>query len=1220
MNSSNISRIFFLAALVIAAVLTACPPADSSGVYSGTKSKGNSIPGPRFKNLGINVDEKKIIVSFNTKISGTPDASKITVKNGDTILKLTTGYTLTIEKGSLVIKLLKIAPKTGDKYTVELQAGAVKDANGKTNSANTTSKDKTLTVGIIPAIKKGSLAFRANSNKVLTLAFNTNMKIVDNSKIKVEVKAEGDKIFSNTPVGSFRMNTGNFLELTLVTPAIHNNVYRVKVGLKALRSTASNLSNTTELSSSEFTYSTRPILNTANPPYILNNTLVATFNLPIALKDWTKVKVYKNPAENSDGEEINLKQGDIAVNSTSKNLLEITLPTVAENEIYHLKLDAGAVREEGETANENETIEPKDRDITIDPAPTLAPDKAPYLSGEKIIVPFDGPIRILEPNKIKYQLDGTTITPITTPTVENNNQLEITLDETPAAGQLYRIELDAGALGGGKNTVSMGAIQPDDKDITVWDITAVKPVFTSNTEFSATFPTNMEIIDASKIQVEVRAASEVTFASTPVSSSRVDTTKRNLLELTLSTAAADDNVYRVKVGAGTLRATANQSINTTELTSSETIYFTGPILDRDNPPYILNNKLVANFNLPITLKEWGNVKVYKNPAGNSDGEEISLTEPSIAVNSNNLLEITLPDAVATSEVYRLRLEAGAVNEEGMKAHKNKAISPKDLDIIIKAAPTLDPDVAPWLSGQKIIVTFDGPIRILNPDEIKYRFEASSGAGFIVAIKPDNEPKVISDNQLEIPLNALPTGGQVYRIDLEAGALGGGKNQPSTGAIRPEDKDITVIEPTLTNVKPVIASKTQLIVTFPVAVAIVGDGSGINVHKKDEGDSFTTLTAEQRTIAVDDTDSKKINITLTDSKETTLYEVWKVVFPQNTVQTETRNISNSRLLTTDESDNTRLTDLYSWKEVLTSGESKWKARSDHTSVVFKDKIWVMGGDDGRKFLNDVWSSPDGKTWTESTPPKNAKKETARPDANWWMARYSHTSVVFKDKIWVMGGYEGRKFLNDVWSSPDGSIWTESTPPKNAEKETARPDANWWTARFKHSSVMFNKKIWIMGGWSTEISSDIWSSTDGSIWVEENPRANVGGGSIYKHASAVFDNKIWMIGGNYMIGDNGKSVWSSNNGRDWNKYADLPNSVSESRALEYNSRLWSIGGGGTTKSFWSSSNPATSWTVENTLPSYITRTQAVIFKKRIWLLGGRYGGTKTNKVWEMGPGPS
>ena len=89
-------------------------------------------------------------------------------------------------------------------------------------------------------------------------------------------------------------------------------------------------------------------------------------------------------------------------------------------------------------------------------------------------------------------------------------------------------------------------------------------------------------------------------------------------------------------------------------------------------------------------------------------------------------------------------------------------------------------------------------------------------------------------------------------------------------------------PTLTNVQPAFDSTTQLSVTFPLNVTIAGDGSGINVQKKDEEDSFTTLTAEQRTIEIDGMDTKKINITLTDRDETTLYKVWKVVFPKNTV--------------------------------------------------------------------------------------------------------------------------------------------------------------------------------------------------------------------------------------------------------------------------------------------------------------------------------------------------
>ena len=152
---------------------------------------------------------------------------------------------------------------------------------------------ETLTTGgtIVPSITKDSLTFRANSNRVLTLSFNTNVEIVDDSKISVEVKAASGLPFANTPVSSSRVNTKTLLELTLVTPAIDYNIYRIRVGTGAIRTTASKLANTAELTSSETTYSTSPILDRANRPYILNSKLVATFNLSIALKDREKVKV-----------------------------------------------------------------------------------------------------------------------------------------------------------------------------------------------------------------------------------------------------------------------------------------------------------------------------------------------------------------------------------------------------------------------------------------------------------------------------------------------------------------------------------------------------------------------------------------------------------------------------------------------------------------------------------------------------------------------------------------------------------------------------------------------------------------------------------------------------------------------------------------------------------------------------------------------------------------
>ena len=900
------NRYIVLATFVIVAILTACPAADKGGAGSGGGS--DPVSGPTFQSLSIDVTEKKIIVFFNTDISGTPDASKISLKKGSTTLTPTTDYTLAIEQGKLVITL-KVAPKENDKYTVELQGGAVKDAKGKDSTANTSSDKKTLTVGIIPDIAE-PLAFKANSDTVLTLAFNTNIEIVDKAKIKVEVQADGTGDFTAARASSM-VNAKTRLELTLSNAATHGNVYRVTVEAGAIKATESNLVNAGALSSSQTTYSTRPILRT--DPYILDNKLVAPFNISIELRDPTKVKVYKkSPTSGSDGDAVPLVSGNVTINSTSKNLLEITLPAVTAGEVYRLRLDAGAVSEEGQTTNTNEAITPED--ITIGAAPALDTETAPSLFGQKIIVTFDAPIRILDKARIKYQLNGTPTTPDTDPTVVNTNQLEIPLNDPWEDGHVYRIDLAIGALGGGKNTVSMGAIQPEDKDITVW-----LPVFT-------------------------------------------------------------------------------------------------------------------------------------------------------------------------------------------------------------------------------------------------------------------------------------------------------------------------------NVKPAFDSATQLSVTFPVDVAIVGDDSTINVQKKDDKDNTETdidessfQTVSSPTIEVDGTETKKINIILTGGEKITPYtQVWKVEFPANTVKTATSQIPNAGSLTTVESEKPKLTDLYSWEEVSAEG-SKWKARSGHTSVVFDpgdgEKIWVMGGTDGSR-LNDVWSSPDGSTWTESTPPGSAEKDTDGTDgsaANWWTARHLHTSVVFKGKIWVMGGTDGSR-LNDVWSSPDGSTWTESTPPNDVDgNPVVKNNKNWWPVRYDHTSVVFDpgdgEKIWVIGGLGKNLYNDVWSSTDGSNWAEENANSGMGGGDIYKHASAVFKKKIWAIGGQYRMGNFGKSVWSSPRGKTWTKAAEaLPSAIDYyPRAVEYKDRLWSLGGtGASIKVFLSSADPATGWTAEDTLQSAIQSTQAVVFKNRIWLLGGTYGGDITGKVWKMGPG--
>ena len=93
-------------------------------------------------------------------------------------------------------------------------------------------------------------------------------------------------------------------------------------------------------------------------------------------------------------------------------------------------------------------------------------------------------------------------------------------------------------------------------------------------------------------------------------------------------------------------------------------------------------------------------------------------------------------------------------------------------------------------------------------------------------------------------------------------------------------------------------------------------------------------------------------------------------------------------------------IIQWTQATAS--ASFSTRRGHTSVVFNNKMWVIGGYTGSSNLNDVWYSSDGATWTRATASASFSK------------RRHHTAVVFDNKMWVIGGYDnGGANLNDVW---------------------------------------------------------------------------------------------------------------------------------------------------------------------------------------------------------------
>ena len=122
-------------------------------------------------------------------------------------------------------------------------------------------------------------------------------------------------------------------------------------------------------------------------------------------------------------------------------------------------------------------------------------------------------------------------------------------------------------------------------------------------------------------------------------------------------------------------------------------------------------------------------------------------------------------------------------------------------------------------------------------------------------------------------------------------------------------------------------------------------------------------------------------------------------------------------------------------------ASWSPRMAAAVVVFKGKLWLLGGTesyyfgDKKSLKNDVWYSSNGKDW-----------KLATADAGWPPRAY-HQATVLNGKIYVFGGgnYVPEYFaLNDVWSSGDGVHWTKAC------------DAP-WHERIWFSSVGYRNRI-------------------------------------------------------------------------------------------------------------------------------------------------------------------
>ncbi len=181
------------------------------------------------------------------------------------------------------------------------------------------------------------------------------------------------------------------------------------------------------------------------------------------------------------------------------------------------------------------------------------------------------------------------------------------------------------------------------------------------------------------------------------------------------------------------------------------------------------------------------------------------------------------------------------------------------------------------------------------------------------------------------------------------------------------------------------------------------------------------------------------------------------------------------------------------------KAAWQARDSQAEWVFKDQLWIGGGwfQSFDEPPRDVWSSSDGREWKLIT--QNAP----------WLHSDLAMSITFHDKMWIMGGWHngrlpGHSASHQVWSSADGLKWDQVTQSAG------------WSPRLAAGLVEHRRRLWVLGGIENyyfgddaSLKNDVWSSEDGKEWKLENAKAAWSPRAY--HQAVVMNGKIYVFGG-------------------------------------------------------------------------------------------------------------
>lgn len=246
---------------------------------------------------------------------------------------------------------------------------------------------------------------------------------------------------------------------------------------------------------------------------------------------------------------------------------------------------------------------------------------------------------------------------------------------------------------------------------------------------------------------------------------------------------------------------------------------------------------------------------------------------------------------------------------------------------------------------------------------------------------------------------------------------------------------------------------------------------------------------------------------------------------------------------------------------------------------------------------------------------------------WSVRSSFGTITINGSVYIIGGLTDAGGLtniptSDVWSITPGTGWIQNNP--------AAP----WDARAETAVGQINNVLFIMGGAGVGpiALSDVWSSSDqGVTW--EHLTDDPPWPARYGASAISADNGIYLMGGTNQAGTYFNDIWFTTDGVTWAEVvanADWP--VRAYAAHFYfpkdaTNALWIVGGsdaaGNAINDAWYSTDGGKNWTDEGAVLGFggVYAAGFIVYNNEMWIANGRTGpavATSTNNVYHSSDG--